>query len=348
MKKIALFLLVVIITSCSRKHQVTFNPSFGNELKTDFISSSIIKSDMDCRYPIKLALLDSIFVVQDLGGDKLIQLYDLSGNYLSCLVKQGDAPNEIPNLTSTFSVENNKIVVYSTPKIAEYDPFKYLNAEKDFCFSHKVSDKLFSLPVHCVRKFNDSYFLEGSTDQMRFALFDKDSSLYVYKEYPQIIANASSEKIAQVMSYASKIAFSPDKRYWIQGSYIGGTLEIFQRENNEIASIKQIFIYPPVFEDMGAMVSWGNDTTIGVDDMYATSNYIYIVLNGTQGANLKSASPVDPFSNKIMVLDWQGNLVRKIETDCMIMALTVDPTDQFCHVVSFEAENGYALRKISL
>lgn len=348
MKKTAFFLLTATIISCSHKSQEVFDPSFGSELKTKFIPSTIIKSDIDCRYPIKLEVLDSLFVVQNLGSNEFVQLYDKSGNYLSCLVKQGEAPSEVPKLTSTFIVENNKIVVYSTPRIMEYDPVKYINNKKDFYLSNKVNDRLLSLPVQCVRKLNDSYFLEGFTENMRFAIFDKDSSLIIYKEYPSIIENASPEKVAQVMSYASKIAFRPDKKYWIQGSYIGGTLEIFQKKNNEIASVKQIFIYPPVFTDMGTGVTWGNETTIGVDDMYATLNYIYIVLNGTKGANLKSASPVTPFSNKLMILDWQGNLVKKIETDCMIMALAVDPSDRFCHVISYEAENGYDLRKIPL
>lgn len=348
MNKITLFILTATIISCSHNNQVGFDPSFGSELKAKFIPSQVIKSDIDCRYPIKLEVLDSIFAVQNLGSNELVQLFDKSGNYLSCLVKQGEAPSEIPKLISTFIVENNKIVVYSTPRIVEYDPIKYINNEKDFYLSYRMSEQLFVLPVQCIRKFNDSYFLEGFTENMRFAIFDKDSSLIIHKEYPPIIKNESPEKVAQVISYASKIAFRPDKEYWIQGSYIGGILEIFQRKNNEIASVKQIFIYPPVFTDIGTGVTWGNETTIGVDDIYATSNYIYIVMNGTMGANLKSESPVMPFSNKLLILDWQGNLVKKVETDCMIMTLAVDPSDRFCHVISYEAENGYDLRKIPL
>lgn len=331
---------------CSRKSQITFDPSFGNELKAEFIPSLIVKSDIkNCRYPIKLEVLDSLFIIQDLGSNEMIQLYDKSGESLSCLVKQGDAPSEVPGLTSTFMVENNKVVIYSTPKIVEYDPVKYIHGQKDFYLSNTLDEKLFSFPVQCVRKFNDSYFIEGFTETMRFAIYDKDKSLKLYKEYPSVIEE-SPEKVAQVMSYASKIAFRPDRKYWIQGSYIGGVLEIFHQNNNDITSVKQLFIYPPVYEDLGIGVTWGNETIIGVDDMYATSNYIYVVLNGTQGANLKSSSPVNPFSNKLLVLDWEGNLVKKIETDCMIMALAVDSSDQYCYVVSFEGEKGYDLRKI--
>lgn len=346
MKKIILISLIVSCIGCSHKSQVHFDPSFGSEIKAEYRTSQIIKSDIICRYPIKLEVLDSIFIVQNLGSNELIQLYDKSGNYISCLVKQGEAPNEVPTLSSTFITKENKIHVYSTPTIKKYDPIKYLRNEKDYCTSIQIDDKLFAFPIERIRIINDSYFLEGFTEKMRFAIFDKKNSPIIYKEYPNIIGNYSSEKTAQVMSYACKTCFSPDHKFWIQGSYIGGTLEIFKKENNQIIPVNQIFIYPSIFKDLGNGVTWGNETIIGVDDIYATSKYIYVLLNGTTGDNLKSNSPVNPFSNKLIILDWQGNLIKKVETDCMIMTLAVDSSDLFCHVISF-GDDGYDLRKIT-
>lgn len=262
-------------------------------------------------------------------------------------MKQGDAPNEVTNLTSTFMVEDNKVSVYSALKIVEYDPVKYIHGEKDYYLSNTLGEDLLSFPVQCVRKFNDCYFVEGFTENMRFAIYDKNNIPKIYRDYSQII-DGPLEKVAQVMSYASKIEFRPDRKYWVQASYIGGVLEIFHLENDDIVPVKQLFIYPPVYTDLGTGVTWGHETTIGVDDLYATSDHINVVLNGTKGSNLKSNSPVNPFSNKILVLDWQGNLVRKIETDCMIMTLAVDVSEQYCYMISYEAEKGYDLRKISL
>lgn len=347
MKKSILLLLIIIGVSCSNNKKVKFVSSFGNDLKEQFVPSVLIKADMDCRYPIKMEVLDSLLVVQNLGTNELIQLYDKSGCYLSCLVKQGGAPGEVAQLTSTFTADKNKISVYSTPKITEYDPFKFLDKEADYFTTFQLEKTLFDLPVQCIQKHNDSYFLAGFTDKMRFGFLNKDHSMTTYNEYPQIIENVSSEKVAQVMSYTCKTVFSPDKNYWVQGTYIGGTLEVFKKENNQITPVKQIFIYPSIYKDVDPGITWGDETIIGVDDIYATSTYFYVLLNGTTGADLKSKNPVAPFAKKIMVFDWQGNLIKKIETDCMIMTLAVDASDRFCHVISF-GDNGYDLRMIQL
>jgi hypothetical protein len=62
---------------------------------------------------------------------------------------------------------------------------------------------------------------------------------------------------------------------------------------------------------------------------------------------LKQSPPKHPFTDTILIFDWEGNLIKKIKTDCMIMTIAVDSFEQNAYLVSFN-EDGYDLRKIYL
>ncbi|WP_455673274.1 BF3164 family lipoprotein [Phocaeicola sp.] len=352
MKKYILFLIIPFcLCGCVNRSAISFDAGVLDKATSIISPSVLIKPDMDCRYPIRLMKVDSLFVVQDLGSDAYVNLFDKEGNYMDCLVKKGQGPNEIPNLSSPFMMDGarKKISVYSRPAIVEYDLYKFLQHETDYCEKITLPDNCDSIPVHGVRKLNGDLLLEGFTDKMRFSIVKKDGSVLSYNQYPLIGGgDVSEEETAAVLSYACKIAVRPGGEYWAQGTYIGGTLEIFKRNNDQITSEYQTFIFPSEYDGMGSQVSWNEKTHIGFDDMVATSDYIYTLLNGTLGANLKQMPPVTPFADRITIFDWQGNVVKVIKTDCMMIALDVDEKEQKCYVLAYNGDEGFELRSVDL
>ena len=71
-------------------------------------------------------------------------------------------------------------------------------------------------------------------------------------------------------------------------SYIGGILEIFRYDGHEIKSIGINPIYELVYEGKGQDVSWNKETVIDFDDVVTTDKYIYSLLNGAKGKQLKA------------------------------------------------------------
>lgn len=345
-KNILIIIGLFILSACSNNLTDKFSSDFIDETEVCFTPSELIKSDILCRYPIRLEILDSVFVVQDLGGSEYLQVYDRFGEYIDCLAKKGDAPMEIPNLTDLFTITSDrKIRAYSATKIMEYDVNRFLKKQSDYYQSIQIPQSVYQYPIHSVLERSGIFYLVGFTNDMRFALVSPDSLYDVYKDYPQVVED--KERNARVFTYACKTKYRPDYKYWVQGTYIGGTLEIFKIEESCILSVKQLFIYPSLFQDTGSSVTWGDNTTIGFDDIYVTQKHIYALLSGTKGSDLKQSPPKHPFTDTILIFDWEGNLIKKIKTDCMIMTIAVDSFEQNAYLVSFN-EDGYDLRKIYL
>jgi len=343
-----LWVFIFLLTACNNKG-INFDASIIDNAELQIIQTELIKKDIDCIYPIKLIKYDSIYAVQNLGSDKFVNLLDKDGEYMKCIIKRGEAPNEIADLSSTISMNNNLITLYSNPYYVEYDLKKILKGENDYCRKIKKDIASLNAPVSNVRKIKDRFLYEGFTTDMRFALSNTDGSYLKYNEYPPILGtSASAKETAAVMSYASKVYVHPQGERWLQVNYIGATMEIFKEENEKITPVKQLFIYPSIYEGNHSQVTWGNNSIIGFDDVTVTPNYIYALLNGAKGKDLKSMPPVTPFGNRIIKMDWEGNIIQVIKTDCMVMAFDVDEVNCEYYLISYNGEEGFDLRKFKI
>lgn len=345
---------IFVLCSCSLQPNVVFDEQVLSEAKMIEINSVLIKEDIDCIYPVKMAKIDSLFFIQDLVGNNVVNVFDKKGEYLDCMIKKGQGPYEVTNVTNEFVLNRllKIISVYSKPYLIEYDINKFMNGEREFCMRTDCSSFCANFPVMNACRIDEDILLAGFTKDMRYVVIQNDSLADLYKNYPSIINTANSEElIPAIFSYSPCMGVDPDGKSWVQGTYIGGALERFSISEGVIRSDFQSFIYPPSYEKIagsGVNVSWGDETTIGFEDIVITSGYIYTLLNGTKGRNLKSTPPVTPFTNKITVFDKQGNVMKVIKTDCMMMALDIDENENKCYVVTYNGEQGYDLREIPL
>lgn len=222
----------------------------------------------------------------------------------------------------------------------------FVQNKTDYCNKTNCSD-LVSYPVQSAKKLASGFLLEGFSGEMRFSVVG-DGSQCIYTDYPSVLPEDKKEDVAAVLAYNSCVSVSPGKSRWVQTSYIGGILESFEYDGREIKSIGMNPIYEPVYTGEKQEVSWNEETVIGFDDVVATDQCIYTLLNGAKGKQLKSNPPVNPFTDKITVFDWHGNIKEVIHTDCMMMAIDIDEKENACYAISFNLDHGYDLRKISL
>lgn len=246
----------------------------------------------------------------------------------------------------SINKEQGIISLYSAPYYIEYNIREFLNKKTDYCSKTNCS-KLVSHSAKNARKLGNGYLFEGFTSDMRFMVAD-NSIKVICKDYPPMLPEEKKEDVAAVHTYNSDMLVSPNKSRWVQTSYIGGILEIFEYDGGKIKNIGTNPIYKPVYMGEKQDVSWEDKTIIGFDDMVVTDKYIYTLLNGAMGKQLKSNPPVNPFTNKITVFDWNGNIKKIINTDCMLLAIDVDEREDVCYGISIDLKNGYELRRIPL
>ena len=230
-------------------------------------------------------------------------------------MKKGNGHTEISNAPSHFSIDKEKGVVslYSAPYYVEYNVNDFVQNKTDFCNKTNCSE-LVSYPIQNTQKLTNGYLLEGLTSEIRFAVVDRNVRS-IHTDYPSVLPENKKEDIAAVLTYNSNVAVvAPDKSLWVQASYIGGILEIFRYDGHEIKSVGMNPIYEPVYEGKRQDVSWNKETVISFDDVVATDKYIYTLLNGAKGKQLKSNPPMNPFTDQITVFNWNGDIKESIQT----------------------------------
>ncbi len=341
-------LSALIMAGCSHSPGVRYDSGQLATAPRRSVSSVLIKKDMECYYPVKMAKCDMLFIVQDLQTAGHVNIFSSQGEYVDCLVKKGHGREEVSSLPTMFSLDKRRgvVSVFANPYLVEYDVREFMEACEDYSSKTDCSVLLAS-SAHDVKRLADRYLLEGFTNDMRFAVADNNSRS-VYVEYPLILPWQDDDATAAVLTYASRVAVSPDATRWVQVSYIGAVLETFELRGGDIRSMGMNPIYRPVYDGEGNDVGWCDETTIGFDDVVATDKCIYALLNGTQGKNLKSNPPVRPFTNEITVFDWNGDIKQIISTDCMMMTIDIDEDEDVCYAIAFNPDRGCDLRKIPL
>ena len=88
-----------------------------------------------------------------------------------------------------------------------------------------------------------------------------------------------------------------------------------------------------------------DETPIGFEAMDASDRYLYTLLNGTLGKNLKAKDAINnpPFTEKISIFDWNGHAVKQTYTGKKLMGLT-NKGDSICYAVAYD--DNYSLLKI--
>lgn len=321
LKCVIFFFCVNIFYSCS-KSPVVFEdrPVFDiskniNAQKLD-VDSSVI-----CVFVTDMESVGPYLIVEDfIMQDNALNIYNYqTGELLSRLAFVGQGPGEIIEPTMNIFVNQHSIQMYepNLKKLIVYD----INNEKTI-LEYPIHRSKINGYIKEVIKVNDHFICMGENgdfDRNRFVILDTMLNIkYSMGEYPVLIENQLTKTVQDILYYVSHLALKPDNTKIVHASYIGAVLEIFDISDigKQIKNIKTLKIYPPVY-DTKKDVTWGDETIIGFEDLYATDNYIYALLNGSLGAEYK-------YPNNICVFDWEGNLVMKYVTDVPLRSIAVN------------------------
>lgn len=343
-------LCIGLFCGCGKKAVISYSgtPVFD---RNDTIRSVVLATDVKIGYPAQMFTIDSIIGIVDMMGadNHFVHLFDENGRPIKKIGRRGRGPGEIAAYWHCFVNRDAKTISFFTSqKIVEYD--------LGLVFQDSIPYYREILPpvdqgdyvLDGFRLNDDRFFFVGKSENMRFAISDKGQS-NPYHGYPTVTKAPHLDR--EVLGYASRIAFNEGLNRFVQGSYIGGVLEMFQIEGNDIVPQKTAYIYEPVFDTDEAThshVSWNEETTIGFDGIDCTDDYIYTLLSGYKGADLKAENaPIDPpFTDHISIFDWGGLPVRSVVLDNKLMTIAVKKDNTTAYLVAYD--DGYSLLKVTL
>lgn len=336
-----------IITSCNKK-SVSFSDEDVMSVHTDTMVGSIIKEDLDIRYPRELFIADSIFLVQSVESSSNIYMWilDKNGKIIGNLIEKGNGPNEIPNLASSvdFNNNNDEVTVWSNPYLVDYKVTDFIQNRENFCKKIQVNPEFQDFSIDKISKLKNGMIGFSLSGQLRFKYSSDSGDIITYEVFPSINSDLDNNpnKKANVLNYGCSRAIKPDNTMFVTGTYIGAILELFSFNGQQFNPVSTVYIYPPVYKENelnGDMVSWDVNTIIGFDCIRTSDNYIYTLLNGVKGENLITGQGDKLMSTAVTIFNWEGKPVRRIETGMQMLTFDIDENNNIGYAITINPDN---------
>lgn len=351
MKKLTylLFLIIFVTNSCKQENideQYNENITFKDSLQCTY---NVLNDSCIFIRPNQMEVFDTIIVVLDkFHLAEYFHIYNKNGKYLKAFGRRGRGPGELISASNFHAnKEDETIQVYNMGKrqIIEYNLKAILNNEETFCKTYDLSYTTY--PLEIIKYSNENYlFCDPGTD-IRYAIYDQKEIKDSCSAYPRL--ENSDEYTPAIMGYASIRRFSPDFTKFVHATYIGAVMDFFTIKNDKIIPQNTCRLYYPKYKIVDKKrhdITWDESTKIGFECLYTTNSYIYSLLNGILGADLKKDN-VDAYTKNISVFDWQGKPYKLIKSTTMLNAICVDEKENCIYAIAYN-EGEHSLIRIAL
>lgn len=324
---------VLLIASCKQKivkytefdvKTTKFNSSSFNIDKND-VKFIPLKSEKIHGLFTEIAVVDSLLICGNLRSQKLVNIYSLnSGKLINELIGKGGLQNEGLSVSSIYIQQKNlwiyDITLCKLFKIDLYDK------KEDSLTTEKIDLSKNLKNIISPSIINDSLILATS--------YSIDSFRYLYANPQKItkkIGQLPEVKNSEYLIDIPKAKF-PNKAFIFKAISIKHPSEdkvaIFYNKADRIefySNDKLIKIlqnqesFSPIMEvsrleEGGFTVEDSDKTKYAYLSTAYTKNYIYSLYSGNNETS----------SNSILVFDWNGQFIRKIELDRKVCKICID------------------------
>lgn len=336
-------LAILLICSCQKKEGYITELLDCDEIQ--YLKSEIINDSFVLASPKALLSYDSLLILVDTRlNDSAFHLFRKSdGGFIKSGGRKGEGPGELLMPGAPFVSQTGVLSFWDMykSKVVGYDLKEITTGEKEPYFSEYPIKKedTFTTYLEVVPLSAGRYLYNGNTHK-HLGIMGCDS----YVTCPVLPEITSEEERWAVMNY-SKLALSPDRKHLVQATYIGGVVRGFDISNDKVKEKFLNLYFAPRYELVdGAKptcIKWCDESRMGFESICATNDYIYLLLNG-------KCARERPFANEILVMDWDGNIVKKMKLDITVKAITVDEAANTIYAISagFSTEPSLLLFKM--
>lgn len=329
-----IFGILCIFCNCKRNHIEQLYVEKIVFPETINLTSKVLNDSCLFTRVRNMEVLDTLLIFMDgRSSDYFFHLYNTDGKWLKDFAKKGRAPGELIAAGDFYlDKERGCVQVYHSSKkeVVEYFLGALLNNEKEYFRSYPIYTG--DYPLRCIKYDADRFLCVEMKDRCRFSLWEDKKLNSVYFHYPEIEDTGNKTLTRAMLNYSGKISFTPDFKRFVCGSYIGAILETFYIENGNLVrdTINRIFYPRCATYRVDRMnkdnfdISWDETTRIGFEDIVATKQGVYTLLNGIMGSELRKRDVKQPYTTNISVFDWECNPVLLVHTDRMLQAICVD------------------------
>lgn len=340
----------LILVSCTNKKSI--NDSFSEKI---FLSKSEICIDGE-----DLAQIEGIYcnnkniIVLDYHSGNSYSLFDINTyRLLGRFGTIGQGPNELA-LGTYGQIEKDAFYLFydQTGYIGKYSISslsKDINIPSTQMVEYEVPDAQLSqaLPI------NDSLFFGAGTylSKSQFVIFDKHSNVIDYNVDIYNVHEETFNKYHKFLSNQGVLRKHPNEPRFVYSLNFSSNIDFVEIKENKVHLIKSLRLenpnYQPISEHNLNRVLPATDNIIGYIDLCATERYVY-ALHADKKLFTNNVGN-DYSSRTILVFDWEGNPVKKMEIDQNAFYICVDESaNKLYAAVIDSSSSGWAIVKYDI
>lgn len=327
--KYLLIFATLLFCSCQKKEGYTADLLNCDEIQ--YLKSEIINDSFVFASPKAILSNDSLLIVVDTRlNDSIFHLFRKSdGRFIQSGGCKGEGLGELLMPGTPFISQTGVLSFWDMykSKVVGYDLKEIIADRQETGFSEYPIKKedAFTSYLEVVPLSSGRYLYNGNNNK-HLGIMGSDS----YVSCPVLPEITLQEELWSVMNY-SKMALSPDQKHFVQATYIGGVVRGFEISGNKVKEKFLNLYFAPRYELVDgakpAWIKWCDESRMGFESVCATNDYIYLLLNG-------KCARERPFANEILVMDWNGNIIKRMKLDRTVKAITVDEAANTIYAIS--------------
>jgi hypothetical protein len=320
-RNLLLAIQVLLFSNC--KERIS-SSEMGSIPEVEIVNSTRLTVSDSIGVSSDLLFIDDLLFISDFQGSKFFKVIDVkSDRVINSFGAIGDGPCEIKRYSNIQIVNDSTIGVFVRPDF-RYVEFNFENIDSIFCINETSN---FDFGLQKLVKVGKNKFLGAGLYEGRFILTNNlnygiDS---VFMDYPfhNDLPITYEEK---AMLFQGNFTYNPSKGFIAFATRSTKSLDILSINKNEIKSIARISGDElPIFssENSGNSVgaSLSKDNIWGYLSITSSNSHIYVLYSGRKTFQDYNKS------NIVLVIDWNGNLIRKISLDREVSEIAVNQNE---------------------
>lgn len=311
-------------------------PAQSKEIEIDFLLGK----------PSQIALFNQTLIIADNMEEKLLTFYDIRENrFLGRQVQVGQGPNEVipPILLSRTSESNNlSILQRQSGKYLVYNIDSILNGDL------KPSNSLDLGIADRITQTGDGFITTGPYDEGSIRIFDNKGNIVKNQNiYPQYIKELN-ERESQYVFAQGHIAYNKEHKVLAFASYFLGDLAFYKLNEDSLQQLKKLDF--SLSNTLRNRITNSNEVGQIMDtdleyfsDIYATTNYFYLLYTGISRKDKNSIS-----KSYIFKFSAEGELMTTYKTDRKIISFCAKNDDKKGYALALSQDMDYILVEIDL
>ena len=349
---ISILFVLLHFSSCKKEQNIT--PLFPFTEKAFDIPSRINKDYLVSIENIESN--DSLLVVTDYYDGYIFTLFDIrNGAYKGRFGAIGQGPEEL--LIGCDGILTNKyfeLFLEETGFTASYNMdslFKDINIPYSAKHYYKIPEGIFSKVM--LLESRNLYLGAGIyKDYFQFCLFDEKDIIIDFQGHIYGADKTQMNKYHKFLSNQGILKKMPNCNRFVYALYDSSRLDFVSISSDlKINILKSYHLKDPeydIWSDGELNRVFPNEhSIIGYLDIFTTSNYVYALFSSEKLINQDSTQNSD-CSKTILVYDWNGKPIKKIELPYKVFHFSVNESLQEIYGTYIDADKNWRIGFFSL